>query len=192
MANSIKLETLDLEIPVPESLIFHDEGYLNAYEFYNKICNFRNGRDLRMLEIANLGFDFGSEYGALESYIKEENGQSKKHIHIYCESAIKDNYPLNQFVKGHEETHVLQPPLVNGYEFLKQKMQKIGINPLDLTKLTEEQIAHIGGLTILTSQGVSINDISSQKWQTLIKQAPELIASTNFQTALCWFLKNKN
>lgn len=190
MTDIVKLETLEIEFPQIEDHAFHNEGFMNSYEFYNKISNLKNGRNLWMLEIANM--DMGQEYGALESYIKEENGKKIRHTHIYCEKSIEKNYPINIFVKAHEETHSLEPRIANQYPLLLKKLISRGIKTTEFEKLDEEQIAHLGGLVGMTLKNIKIGNDTCVPWITFKKQTPGLIEnSPDFKKALDWFLRNK-
>ena len=192
MSKILQLPATRIDLPVSDDLEFFDEGFSNEYDFYNKIWNKRYGRDLWMLEISQMGIGYGRAASG-EYYAYYSDPQSKKldRVYMYLSEGIKDNFPLNVFVRGHEEAHILQPTVLNSYDLLNAKLSEIGIRRTVETQPPEnlyDQISDVGGLVALHFANVSVGNSSDDNWQRFLNDFPRN-SEQQFRNALDLFLE---
>lgn len=189
MSEILRLDTIGIELPLPKNFIFHDEGYMDPYEFYNKCSNIAFGRDLTLREIDNICWEF--EYGAFDSYLKGD----VRHMHIYCKKELKDSYPVNRFVKAHEETHALEPRFLNGRSFLEARLNSLGFNTSGFRELaTDEEFAHVGGLMSLHSVGIAVGDERDSNWRLFLdvnSHSEGKFKDPELNNAFKWIITNR-
>lgn len=191
MRKILRLPAIRIDLPVPKNLEFFDEGFSTEYEFFNKIWNKRYGRDLYMLEISRMGIGYGQSASG-EFFAYSSNPEDKKfdRIHIYLSEEIKDNFPLRTFVRGHEETHILQPTVLDGYNFLNSKLSEIGIRRRIETQPSEnlyDQMSDVGGLIAMHFANISVGNSSDKNWQKFLNDFPRN-SEQQFRNALELFL----
>lgn len=191
MSKILRLPAIRIDLPVPENLEFFDEGFSTEYEFFNKIWNQRYGRDLRMLEISQMGIGCGQPASG-EFFTYSSNPLDKRfdRIHIYLARELIDNFPLRTFVGGHEEAHILQPTVLNRYDLLNTKLAEIGTNRTVETQPSGDlydQMADVGGLVAMHFADISVGNSSDPNWQKFLNDFPRN-SEQQFRNALELFL----
>ncbi len=108
-----------------------------------------------------------------------ESKQTKSGTKLVCymlDVAIRSKFPLNVFVRGHEETEILQPQVLDRMDLLEKRLYDCSINPLFLNSLRRdnlpEEIPDAGGVFALYSVGVRIGEQEDPNWQRLLTELP--------------------
>lgn len=168
---TLRLENLGIELSVPENFIFHNEGYISFSEFWNNVCLNRFGRGATYREM--MGFSLARFDGAYMPYETEIEGEKTMHAHMFVSEELEHLYPLNIFVYGHEETHLLLNSIPEGKNLLKKLLYTtIDVNGFE--EITDEEtLANLGGFLSLSSKKIPIGDLGNSQWCNLLEQDKE-------------------
>ena len=195
MEDKINLKALGIEFARPENIILHDEGYMSVFDLFNKCSILAVGRPLLYREWGDMNFN---GLAASNSYSLALDGKKEMHIHICVIEEVKGKYPLEMFVRAHEETSILHPCRTNRYDLLKEKLKSLNVDSSNFSELKSmHEIEHVGGLSCLYSNGIDVGNKGDKLWNDFLQQFQEGLDTERYDvdpqlfSALNWFLGNK-
>lgn len=169
----------------PQGVFIHDEGYIEKEEFYSRVMEGSNSTALTIREL--LDIPYWQEDGAYRGYEKQTGEGKELHVHYYVNKEAENIYPANQFIRGHEQAHLLQPRILNQREFWYANLTQQGYTIAGIEALAdEEEIADLGGLVALQLRGVAVGDEHNEVWQSFAQQAHRRTKQQSFANALAW------
>lgn len=151
----------------------HDHGFIDDLSsFYDKLDEFYDFK-------AERNKNYESNIGACSTYMTGLN------VNIHFGIKNLGDKVLNLFIKGHEETHVLENMCALKYLSAHFKKQKGLFIPVHIfPESSSELVANIGGFFALDQEGYTINDLlfkdfilsSSDIWANRIYNSAKYIS----------------
>ena len=140
-----------------------------------------------MLEISQLGIGSLNEaYGEYYAYKRRNSDEKPTYVYMFIHEAVRENSALVAFLRGHEETHILQPNITDRFDLLNEKLLELeGKKQLETNPPESDYdlIADIGGLVAMQIAGISVRQATDSQWQKFLKGF-ERNSGIQFQTAL--------
>lgn len=164
----LHLKNIDLELQVPHNFEYHEEGFASKIDLYDRLYQKYYHRRLQYREIQDLTMT--TELGLCLEFMEETSKGILWHIHTSVDERLKDLYPLSRFVKGHEETEVLQPKVLNAFDALLTVLNSTGASLPTLNGAERETVCHLGGLLALRRKEIA-PDKRLDLWQEFLGQA---------------------
>jgi len=154
----IRLETLQLDVPAPDTINYFYDGEIADYQAYRRKMNRRyNGQAFNPKKATDKKFKVGF-------CIAPQNDLGGIDIRTSIITFFGKRAKI--FLRGHEETHALE--YMEGQKLLERKLNKTTYQGPRWIKLKEDLRADIGGLYSLVISDVSLKN--EKNWDDIFSE----------------------
>ena len=189
MKKTIYLDMLNFVASLPESVQIHDERYIEKEEFYACILDGSEGKALSISEIMDIPYI--QEDGAYFGYYLQKEEKRVLHAHYYVSKLSERIYPVNRFVRAHEQTHLLKKEILSQRDEWYSHLKQQGYNVTEISTLKDEEtIADFGGLCSLCLDNIKVGNNSDSAWRTFSERIKRRAGMESFRRALALHLEH--